>query len=186
MLKNLSLLLSLIISTSSMAYLPNEGDTAPDFEMTSINGESFKLSDFKGKQSVYVVFWNTWCHFCMKKIPKLKTVQNNLSEDIRIIAVNTSRDDSIQETLDFQNKYNINYMLSFDEGEVITDLFNVHGVPTEFIIDINGTIVHRDGVPDNIALHVDNWNKKGPSFAQSIRTYIQIIVSLFNEVKQTA
>jgi len=176
----------LIISTTSMAYLPNEGDSAPDFEITSINGEHFKLSDFKGKQSVYVVFWNTWCHFCMKKIPKLKTVQNTLSEDIMIIAVNTSRDDSIQESLDFQKKFNINYMLSFDEGEVITDLYNVHGVPTEFIIDITGTILHRDGVPDDLSKHVDNWNKKEQSFVQSIKTYIQLFVSLFNEVKQTA
>lgn len=186
MLKKLSLLLFVIISTSSMAYLPNEGDDAPDFEMTSINGEYFKLSNFKGKQSVYVVFWNTWCHFCMKKIPKLKSVQNNLSEDIKIIAVNTSRDDSIQESLDFQKKFNINYLLSFDEGEVITDLFNVHGVPTEFIIDITGKIVYRDGVPDDLTKYVDIWNKKETSFAQSIKTYIQIIVSLFNEVKQTA
>jgi len=122
----------------------------------------------------------------MKKTPKLKAVQSNLLEDIKIIAVNTSRDDSIQESLDFQKKFNINYMLSFDEGEVITDLYNVHGVPTEFIIDITGTIVHRDGVPDDLTKHVDSWNKKEPSFTQSIKTYIQLFVSVFNEVKQTA
>lgn len=186
MLRKSTLLLLLLFSVSSFAYRPNEGDDAPDFEITSITGEHFKLSDFKGKQSVYVVFWNTWCHYCMKKIPKLKAAQSKLSDDIKIIAVNTSRDDSVQESLDFQKKYNINYMLSFDEGEIITDLYNVHGVPTEFIIDITGKIIHRDGVPNKLEHYVDKWNKKETSLTQSIKTYIQIIVSLFNEVKQTA
>ncbi len=185
MFKKLSLIL-LIMSTSSMAYLPNEGDSAPDFEITSINGEPFKLSDFKGKQSVYVVFWNTWCHYCMKKIPKLKATQSTLSDAIKIIAINTSRDDSVQESLDFQKRFTTNYMLAFDTNEVITDLYNVHGVPTEFIIDINGIIVHRDGVPDNLEQHIDKWNKKEASFADSIQSYFHLIVSLFQEIKPTS
>ncbi len=184
--RTFTLLLLLVISTSSLAYRPNEGDAAPDFEMTSINGKHFKLSDYKGKQSVYVVFWNTWCHFCMKKIPKLKMVQNNLANDIKIIAINTSRDDSIQESLSFQKKHHINYMLSFDEGEIITDLYNVHGVPTEFIIDITGTIVHRDGVPDDLSKHVANWNKKDHNLVKTLYSYIHLFMALFNEVNQRA
>ncbi len=157
MFKKLTLIL-LIISTSSMAYLPNQGDDAPDFEITSINGEHFKLSDFKGKQSVYVVYWNTWCYYCMKKVSKLKAIEKNFSDKIKIIAINTSRDDSIQESLAFQKRFDINYFLAFDDNEIITDLYNVHGVPTEFIIDINGVIQHRDDVPDEIEAHLSKWN----------------------------
>ena len=179
--RTFTLLLLLVISTSSLAYRPNEGDAAPDFEMTSINGERFKLSDYKGKQSVYVVFWNTWCHYCMKKIPKLKAAQTNLADDIKIIAVNTSRKDSLEESLDFQKRFKINYMLTFDDNEVVTDLYNVHGVPTEFIVDINGIIRHRDGVPENLSKYVTKWNAKG---YQSFSHYWINLFSQLNPIAQ--
>jgi peroxiredoxin len=174
----LTLLGGLLLSLQTYAYEPSEGQMAPDFSITQLDGTQFKLSDYRGKQSVYVVFWNTWCHYCMKKIPKLKAVQKSLSNDIKIIAVNTSRDDSVQESLDFQKRFDINYALSFDTGEKVTDLYNVHGVPTEFIIDINGMIKHRDGVPDRLEDYVDLWNLTPQQTSQILLNGIKILNKL--------
>ncbi len=147
------------IGFQANAYEPDEGQIAPDFNITQLDGSQFKLSDFKGKKSVYVIFWNTWCHYCMKKTPKLIATHKKLADDIVIIAVNTSRQDSIQEMLEFKNRFNANYRMAFDNNETITDLYNVHGVPTEFIIDINGIIKHRDGVPDKLEDSIGEWNQ---------------------------
>lgn len=153
-----SLALSLIFTGTAYADDPEAGAIAPDFEITQLDGTKFKLSDYKGKQSVYLVFWNTWCSYCMKKIPKLKATQNNLSDQIKIIAVNTTRKDSVEESLEFQQRFDINYPLAFDHGKVVTDLYGVWGTPTEFIIDINGIIQHRDGVPDKLEEYLSKWN----------------------------
>lgn len=142
----------------------NQNQLAPDFAITQMDGSSFKLSDYQGKQSVYLVFWNTWCTYCMKKIPKLKTIQSNLSNQIKIIAVNTGLKDSLEKSQIFQKKYAINYPLAFDINKQVTDLYGVWGTPTEFIIDINGVIKHRDGVPDNIQAYLAQWNNpKAPT-----------------------
>ena len=151
--------LMVTIGFQANAYEPDEGQLAPDFEITKADGSTFKLSDYKGKKSVYVVFWNTWCHYCMKKTPKLLATEKNLSDNIKIIAVNTSRQDSVKEMLEFKKRFNVSYSLAFDNNETITDLYNVHGVPTEFIIDINGIIKHRDGVPDKLEDSVGEWNE---------------------------
>jgi len=182
-MKTATLLLMQFFYQPLFAYAPNDGEIAPDFQITQIDGSSFKLSDFKGKQSVYVVFFNTWCHYCMKKIPKLKAAQNNLNKDIRIIAINTSRDDSVAETKGFIKKFDINYSLAFDHNERITDLYNVHGVPTEFIIDINGRIVHRDGVPERLADYVNQWNEKTDSITQTIQSYLRIVQTILNDMQ---
>ncbi|WP_196139260.1 redoxin domain-containing protein [Aliikangiella sp. G2MR2-5] len=154
----------LVVSSSHKAFAdddePAEGQLAPNFKITQLDGTEFQLSDFRGKQSVYLVFWNTWCTYCMKKIPKLKAAQEALVDDIRIIAINTGLKDSVEKTLKFQQQWQVNYPLAFDHGKQITDLYGVWGTPTEFIIDINGVIRHRDGIPGKLEDHLAEWNLK--------------------------
>jgi peroxiredoxin len=150
----------LLLSMTSFAQdpTPRAGQQAPDFEIIQMDGTSFKLKDYRGKQAVYLVFWNTWCGYCMKKIPKLKQTQVNLADKIKIIAINTSLKDSLEKSLAFQQQYDINYSLAFDHGKIITDRYGVWGTPTEFIIDINGVIQYRDGVPDDLQPLLSQWN----------------------------
>ena len=157
-MKNILLILTLSLSTLGLAQNPKEGDIAPDFEIQQFDGKTFKLSDYKGKQSVYLVFWNAWCTNCFKKIPQLKETQAHLSDKIKIIAINTSRKDSMEESLAFQKKFEINYPLAFDYGKKVTDLYTAKFVPYAFIIDINGIIRHRDNIPDDISAHLSDWN----------------------------
>ncbi|MFK8013666.1 MAG: peroxiredoxin family protein [Marinicellaceae bacterium] len=181
----LTLFLSLSISFSAFADDPDVGQIAPDFEITQFDGTKFKLSDFKGKKSVYLVFWNSWCTFCMKKIPKLKDAHINLSEDIQIIAVNTTNKDSMEESLEFQKRFEINYPLAFDEGKKVTDLYNVWGTPTEFIIDINGVIKHRDGVPEKLEDNLNDWNSVLESFTHVFENYYHSASQFFSMVNRT-
>ncbi|HPQ86708.1 MAG TPA: redoxin family protein, partial [Gammaproteobacteria bacterium] len=98
MKKTIAILALLTSFTNSVfADKPDAGDLAPDFIISQLDGINFKLSDYKGKKSVYLVFWNTWCGYCLKKVPKLKQTQKTLSDDIVIIAVNTTKEDSIEE-----------------------------------------------------------------------------------------
>jgi hypothetical protein len=39
-------------------------------------------------------------------------------------------------------------------GELVTDRYRVYNIPTEFIVDINGIIRYRDGVPEYLAAHL--------------------------------
>jgi len=135
-----------------------QGMIAPDFELTRFDGSQFKLSDYRGKKAVYLVFWTTWCTYCMRKIPKLQHAHKILGKQIEIIAIDTSVKDTIEKARKFQKDRNIIYPLAFDFGKKVTDLYNVWGTPTEFVIDINGRIVLRDHVPDNLSEHLSNWN----------------------------
>ncbi len=177
-----AILLGFVISTSVLADNPDVGQMAPDFEITQMDGTQFKLSDYKGKKSVYLVFWNTWCTFCMKKIPKLKAAQLNLADDIQIIAVNTTNKDSVEESIEFQKRFEITYPLAFDHGKTVTDLYNVWGTPTEFIIDINGVIQHRDGVPDKLEDNLSEWNSILKSFTQVFEDFYYSSAGFFSVV----
>ncbi len=174
----------LMITLLAHADEPDQGQVAPDFTITQMDGTQFTLSDFKGKQSVYLVFWNTWCTYCMKKIPKLKEVQKDLADDIRIIAVNTTNEDTVEASEKFQKRFNINYPLAFDHGKKVTDAYGVWGTPTEFIIDINGVIQYRDGVPDDIEGHLKKWNKPHRSYASIFKAYLTIVKTIVKNFNQ--
>lgn len=48
-----------------------EGNPAPDFTLTTIDGKQFSLSSYRGR---YVVldFWGSWCQPCIKSMPKMR------------------------------------------------------------------------------------------------------------------
>ena len=47
---------------------------APDFVLTDLNGQKFRLSDHKGKRPVLLIFSTTWCTFCQAEIPHFKSL----------------------------------------------------------------------------------------------------------------
>ena len=133
------------------------GEMAPNFEVNGFDGESLRLSDYRGKKAVYLVFWNTWCSYCIKKAPRYKKLQEQYGDRVEIIAVNTTWSDSNEEIAQFQQRFEVNYPIAVDNGQTLTDQYAVHNVPTEFIIDIDGVIRYRDGVPKLLAAHIPDW-----------------------------
>jgi peroxiredoxin len=150
-LKFLGLCLLLMSATSVAATV---GEMAPDFEVTTQNGDVFRLSDYRGQKPVYVVFWNTWCSYCVKRTPRYIKLQEQFGDKVQIIAINTSWRDSPEEMRSFEAHHHVNYSTAFDADEVITDRYRVYNIPTEFIVDTYGIIRYRDGVPEYLAAHL--------------------------------
>jgi peroxiredoxin len=133
------------------------GELAPEFEIATQDGTVFRLSDYRGRKPVYLVFWNTWCSYCIKKTPRYQELQEKFGDKIEIIAINTTWDDSPAELRAFEEHHQIIYSMAYDAGERITDEYRVFNVPTEFIVDLDGIIRYRDGVPEYLAAHLPDW-----------------------------
>lgn len=54
------------------------GAPAPDFTLSSLNGEEVSLSDYKGK-IVVIDFWGTWCGPCKRELPFSKKVEEHFA-----------------------------------------------------------------------------------------------------------
>lgn len=136
------------------------GEQAPDFELQTLEGNSFKLSEHFGKKPVYLVFWATWCPICKAEIPNIKKIYQQLGDDIFILAINIGQRDSVQEIKKYRENYQLPYQLAFDEGTKVSRQYDVVGTPWQVIIDVNGKIRYRSNrTPENLKQHIDSLTR---------------------------
>jgi peroxiredoxin len=114
------------------------GSTAPDFELTTPDGEVFHLSEQKGKL-VIINFWATWCAPCRLEMPVLQEQQDWVGEgDLIILAVNN--DEPAHEIREFGTELGITFPLLMDPGGEIQKAYRVRAYPTTYFLDRRGII----------------------------------------------
>lgn len=118
------------------------GDSAPDFILYDTDGKQISLSDYKGKQSVIVDFFATWCPFCNNEMPRLDKIVNSYNGKVQMIAVDDDRE-SVASIKSFKDKYNFLFPLLVDPDHKITELYQVTGQPYTFYINKDGVIVDK-------------------------------------------
>lgn len=116
------------------------GNKAPDFELKTIDGETMRLSDLKGKV-VFVNLWATWCPPCRAEMPEMVRYYNeHSSEKIEILAVNLTDSDSEKEVKQFADDYKLNFPVLLDPEGKVGDMYKTVSIPTTFIVDKKGVI----------------------------------------------
>ena len=135
---------------------PLEGNEAPVIESKYLNGESFILSDQKGKV-VVLDFWATWCGPCVKALPELIKMNASFSRDkVSLIAVNQGEsEDTISLFLKKMKFEDLNVVL--DQNQMIGRNFRVQGIPQTVVIDKNGIVRHvHVGFSSNLGILLKN------------------------------
>src|SRR5690625_7077187 len=119
----------------------DKGQKAPDFELSTLDGETVKLSDFRG-QKVLLNFWATWCPPCRKEMPDMEKLHNNT--DVKILAVNlTGTESGLDEVKSFIDKLKLTFTVPLDEESEIANQYEVVAYPTTYMIDSNGRIQYK-------------------------------------------
>lgn len=121
-----------------------EGKMAPDFELVTLNGETVKLSDYRGKK-VILNFWATWCPPCKAEMPHMQNFyEQNKDNGIEIVAVNLTKMDKGRMEIDkFVKEYGLTFDIPLDEEGDIGMQYQAFTIPTSYIIDTNGKIASK-------------------------------------------
>ena len=125
--------------------------TAPDFSLTTIDGENISLNTFRGKKFVHITFWATWCPACLMEIPKLKKLYQAVgNKPLEILSVAVGVNDSIKKVRRVQEQQQLPYKILFDESGRVSQLYGVMGIPTHIVIDKDGKVLARfNQLPEN-------------------------------------
>ena len=135
-----------------------DSQLAPDFTSTDLAGKEVKLADFKGK-TIVLDFWATWCAPCMQSLPHTTELAAKYKDQgLIVLAVCTS--DARAKFEEWVKKNQAKYpgiVFTHDPLEkkperASAKLYDVPGIPAQFVIGPKGELVGRvigfDGAED--------------------------------------
>ena len=116
---------------------------APDFTLEDMDGKKHSLTEYRGKV-VLINFWATWCPPCIREMPSLEQLHQNLKDQpFVLLAINQWEDE--ERVFEFMGQLETipTFPILFDPQSEVSAAFGVQGLPSSFIIDSNGRIVFR-------------------------------------------
>lgn len=128
-----------------------KGEMSPDFELTTLEGEPVKLSDYQGKK-VVLNFWATWCPPCRAEMPHMQNYfeEHGAGDNVEILAVNlTTEDRGLDKIKSFVKEYELTFPIPMDEEGDIGALYQAVTIPTSYMIDTEGKVQNKIVGPMN-------------------------------------
>ncbi len=120
---------------------PRPDAVAPDFQLSTFDGQTVHLADLRGKP-VVLNFWASWCEPCRDEQPAVNTLwQRYQSRGVVFVGINIQ--DTPHDALGFIRQYGVAYpVVSDPKGAVYID-YGVVGVPETYLVTREGKIKQK-------------------------------------------
>jgi thiol-disulfide isomerase/thioredoxin len=129
-----------IASTAATTQVASPSATMPPFNMLTVDNKTINLSSFKGKK-VFVNLWATWCPPCRAEIPSIEKLAAKTDKS-KVAFVMLDLDNQFEKAISYAAKNKMKVPIYYP-AENLPPLFNVDGIPTTFIFDEKGRLMHR-------------------------------------------
>ena len=118
--------------------------SALDAELKTMDGQTFKLADLKGKVLV-IDLWATWCGPCRSSTPELVNLQKEFGpRGFEVIGLDIDPDsDTPEDVKDFADEFKINYKLAFANKELARSMMRGGNIPQSIVIGRDGKILEH-------------------------------------------
>lgn len=136
------------------------GHPAPIIAKNDIDGKPFSLADLKGKV-VLLDFWASWCVPCRKSNPHMMRIYDKYRKhglEFVYVADDDRNEAALRQAIEkdgvgregirhvmrgLKEVKDANGQRTFDRSEDVSDLYDVHSIPTKFLIGKDGNIIGK-------------------------------------------
>lgn len=133
-----AIIYTIVVNVTATGEIVEEGDMAPDFMLTDMDGNVHKLSDYRG-EGVFLNFWGTWCGPCKREMPHMEDMYKEFEEKgVHVLAVNIAESDL--KVKSFANTYGLTFPIVIDKTNSVRDAYNIRPLPTTFLVGPDGKV----------------------------------------------
>jgi len=115
---------------------------APEFKLQDANGQSVRLSDYKGKV-VLLDFWATWCGPCKVEIPWFMDFEREFKDRGFAVLGVSMDEDGWKVIKPYMASMQMNYPVLLGNDDVSNKYGGLDSLPTTLLIDRQGRIVSK-------------------------------------------
>ena len=120
---------------------PQSGTRAPDISASTLDGRPLSLGAFRGK-TVVLNFWASWCPPCRAEANDIAaSAVEEQSQGVVFIGVDST--ETLAVIRAFVAEKNVPFKQVVDGSHRIASAYDVHEIPTTFVIDPRGVIRAR-------------------------------------------
>lgn len=117
---------------------PVAGTPAPDFELPNLTGETVSLSEHRGR-IVLLNFWATWCKPCVKEMPAMQKVYEELRDQgFVVLAINELEDEA--KVRAHISEHGHTFPVLLDHNNRVANMYGVRGLPVSVFVDRAGRV----------------------------------------------
>ena len=118
------------------------GSTLPDFTTELLSGETFTLSDYRGRV-VIINFWGTTCAPCIKELPYFEKLKVNYPE-VEILAIhNRLGANKAEAFLQGRGWDHLDFALDSKEKGILPLLNALDAMPQTIVVNRSGTVTYN-------------------------------------------
>ena len=133
-------------ATADLTVGTEIGNLLPDFTTELLSGETFRLSDFRGRV-VIINFWGTTCAPCVAELPYYEQLKVQYP-DVEILAIhNRAGAKKAQAFLEDKGWDHLDFALDSKEKGLLPLLNAADAMPQTIILDRQGVVVYNAQAP---------------------------------------
>ena len=115
---------------------------APDFTLTDVDGNTFRLSDQQGTV-VVLEFMRTTCPACISEEPHLRELRSKFGGDVVMVFLSVDPVGDTDSVLRDHRNQNVMGWIAIGDKAQVYQRYGIDSTPTIFIIDKNGYIKYK-------------------------------------------
>jgi peroxiredoxin len=129
---------AITLTASAVGPAPHLEEPAPDFELTTLEGETVRLSDYKGKP-VWISFWASWCPPCRAENPDIQEMYDKYKDQGLVILAPAIGEEQ-GAVSGYVKRTGLTFTVGLDQTTQIAANYRIVGIPTHFFIDPDGVL----------------------------------------------
>jgi peroxiredoxin len=116
---------------------------APDFSLPTLDARTISRADYRGKKTVVVSYWASWCLPCRAELPELRDFYKRYhldNSDFEVLAI--SLDEEKSDAEQYASAEKLPFPVLLDPKSRAAEAYSVDGIPTLFVINKNGKVTY--------------------------------------------